>query len=590
MYARSSQVRKALPLALSATLAVLVTSAAGQEFEPLAERGWYDASTWVRFDRSSGLPDDRVVMIREAPGGHVWAGTERGLAWYDGFRWTAMGRDRGLPEVAPLDLAVDESGRVLVLFEDGPFLGDTSGFTSLVERFPLGRVVALEALAGGRIALLERRNRQVGLRLLDDLDREPDWCPGKTFSYPDTFVTDPRRKTLWTVTSVGLSAWIEGEGWSLRGTLQHGVAVSRLAMLDSDGRALVHLRNPTQRRGLWEWPGDAEGEPQPVLLRDFESILLLAVRSDGAVLVTLESGKVLLLEGGLQIILRNTPRELLSAKDLLFRANGDLWAATPHGLYLQRTRHPYWSRTTAGGGTPDDTPLAYLRAADGTLWIGKSLGLDALAPDGSLRTFTEVNGQELRGITALAEDGQGRILIGSGSGHLDAAYRWDGESWARVGSTSGVSMHAIHRIRRDRSGHMWLLGLGPNPLDPDVPEPGAFRLGEDDRTDIWDEERGLRSGRVYDFLETPDGAYWFATWSGIARFQRGAWRHWDRATGLRTNRVYTIETTQDGRLWFGHQDSNAGLGWIAADDAVRYVDRPESLARAEVEEVITGPG
>ncbi|MEE8146992.1 MAG: PAS domain S-box protein [Longimicrobiales bacterium] len=578
-----------MPLILSAATAMRVTSAATQEFEPLAERGWYDASTWIRFDRSSGLPDDRVVMIREAPGGHVWAATERGLAWYDGFRWRTMGTEQGLPETTPLDLAVDDTGRVLVLFEDGPFLGDTSGFASLLERFPLGRPVAVEALSGGRLAVLELRRERLGLCLLDDLTREPVWCPGKTFSFVETFVTDPRGETLWIVTSAGLSVWVEGEGWEPRGALEHGVAVSRLAMLDGDGRALVHLKNPTQTRGLWEWPGDGEGELQPVLLRDFEHVLLIAARSDGAVILTLESGQVLLLEGGQQIIVRYTPRELLSAKDLLFRADGDLWVATPHGLYLQRTRHPYWSRTTPGGGTPDDTPLAYLHARDGTLWIGKSLGLDAIAPDGSLQSFTEVDGRELRGITALAEDDRGRILIGSGSGALDAAYRWDGETWDRIGATSGVVMHAIHRIRRDRSGHMWLLGLGPNPMDPEVPEPGAYRLVEGDRADHWGEERGLRSGRVYEFLETPDGAYWFATWSGISRLERGAWRHWGRAEGLRTNRVYTIETTRDGRLWFGHQDSQVGLGWIAADDTVHYVEQPESLTRAEVEQVVTGP-
>ncbi|MEE8469011.1 MAG: PAS domain S-box protein, partial [Planctomycetota bacterium] len=101
--------------------------------------------------------------------------------------------------------------------------------------------------------------------------------------------------------------------------------------------------------------------------------------------------------------------------------------------------------------------------------------------------------------------------------------------------------------------------------------------------------RGLNSGRVYEFLETPDGAYWFATWSGLSRFKDGAWEHWGRPEGLATNRVYTIASTSDGRLWLGHQSSKAGLGWIDTDDEVHYVDQPESLARAEVEQVVTGP-
>jgi len=399
--------------------------------------------------------------------------------------------------------------------------------------------------------------------------------------------TDPRGEALWLVSKAGLVGWREGEGWTLRAALGPEDFITKFVMLDENGRALVNIRNPLHRRGLWEW--SANGELEPVRLREFDTIELLAARSDGAALASMESGLVQILSAGKSRVMLNTPRELLSAKELRFRADGDLWAATPHGLYLHRAKHPCWNQTTGVGGTPDNPPLSYLLANDGTLWTGMARGLEALAPDGTLRTFTEVDGRELQGITALAEDERGRILIGSGSGALDAAYRWDGQSWSRLGPESGVVISAIHRIRRDRSGGMWLLGLGPRPADARYPDPGAIRLGEGDRTELWDEGRGLRSGRVYDFLETPDGAYWFATYAGLSRFRDGAWRHWGRAEGLAADRVYTIASTEDGRLWLGHQNTRTGLGWIDPDDTVHYVDLLEDLARAHVGQVVTAP-
>ena len=72
----------------------------------------YDGTNWDSITQSnSGLPDNRVYFLAQAPDGSIWACTESGLARFDGQNWTTLNTDNsGLPSNKTQRIAFDKAG------------------------------------------------------------------------------------------------------------------------------------------------------------------------------------------------------------------------------------------------------------------------------------------------------------------------------------------------------------------------------------------------------------------------------------------------------------------------------------------------
>lgn len=565
----------------------LTLPALGQRLPPTTLRGLHEPGLWVRFGVEDGLPDARVLQIHETlergAEPQVWAVTDRGAAWYDGHRWHAVGPDQGLPARRASDLAVDVDGNVLFVENGRAWLGSArKPFLPLAE---LDVAAGEEALAcssvpGGGLVVLVRKQGVPSKELRTICGPA---CEVATFVIPSadprTLVRDAKGQGLWAVTNEGLVRRdAEGRWWPR--ILENGFGIGATALADASGRGLSYVEQPWQARGLYEWT--AEGKLQHVEVMDFDGIAGLSIRPDGEAVVALTSGEVRVRHEDVWGVLDPLPREMRGVNDLRYRVDGQLWVATNEGLYLWRREHPYWQSSELGTSVRENLALEYCRGRDGTLWVGKAWGLDCRRANGQVTGFTNVFGRDLRGITALGEDNQGNIWVGSGTASVEGALRWDGQSFTHVGQEQGLDLVAIHKIRRDRSGDLWFLGLSDDPERVHGPQPGARRLLPDGRFEAWNEERGLPSGRVYDFLESADGSRWFATLRGLARCHQGVWTRWGLADGLRNQRVYTLAEGRDGRVWFGHESSGRGLGWVAPDDSIHYTSSEETASRAHV--------
>lgn len=63
------------------------------------------------YSTAEGVPGGNVSVIHEDRAGHIWAGTERGLATFDGQRFVPL-TERGLPESGYVSIVEDEKGFV----------------------------------------------------------------------------------------------------------------------------------------------------------------------------------------------------------------------------------------------------------------------------------------------------------------------------------------------------------------------------------------------------------------------------------------------------------------------------------------------
>jgi signal transduction histidine kinase/ligand-binding sensor domain-containing protein len=171
---------------------------------------------------------------------------------------------------------------------------------------------------------------------------------------------------------------------------------------------------------------------------------------------------------------------------------------------------------------------------DGSLWAGTDGGGLVRYAKGAFRWYGEADGLTNGFVRAAYEDSQGRLWAGTDDGLFQLA----GERFVRVDDTEKIAALAVHAIREDHEGGVWV---------------GGSRLirilhGESKEYAL---EGYPSATRVKTILESGDGRVWVGTVSGLQR-SRGdlANARFERVPGI-DNTVRVLRTDRDGALWIG---------------------------------------
>ena len=252
----------------------------------------------------------------------------------------------------------------------------------------------------------------------------------------------------------------------------------------------------------------------------------------------------------------------------------DLHAATQRALPDGYTRRVWQTQD----GLPENTVQAFAQTPDNYLWIGTSGGLVrfdgagfvvydrdntpamrensifclTVGRDGSLWAGTDGAGllryrggvfrsyRAAQGLTndfvrAVVESRDGVLWVGTD----DGLFRLEGERLVRVDGAGEIPALAVHAIREDRAGNLWVGGST------------VISIHGADCREYHLEGYGSAS-RVKSISETADGTVWVGTVSGLQRLPRAS-----RDTG-RFEKVPEIVSTvralredRSGALWIG---------------------------------------
>jgi PAS domain S-box-containing protein len=535
---------------------------------------------WATFTTEHGLPSNELLDLVESPKGTTWVSTRAGIAWFDGYQWKKVGELEGLPSGSANSIAPFGHDQLLVVLRGQLYVGGVSGFAH-VELSRNGNPLLVDiavAMESSRVLVQARALNDVSWALyaweggkVSLLD-----TPTRISAMPRTRLRWTRDGSVWMTTDAGLMRW-SGNGWEVK---QPAVAewyrISDLAT-NVQGEGVLQTIFPRVVAGLWTWSADGRLQKEEAVGRDL--IGTADIAPNGDILALCHSGCVKIRKGGQWISVKPVPPRMEVVSFVRFGSNGDLWVGAPDGLHLYRSlanRWEFWQDADSSRRIVN----ALLAARDGTVWVGTAQGLLHYKSDGAqIEALGGLpGGISFSPITGLAEDADGGIWASSGRA-FDGAVRWDGKTWKHFGKPEGLDAPFVHRICKDRSGHLWFMGLGPADVQSRTEGPGAFRL-VDGRFEQWGTDRGLLSGRTYAMAEGPDGTFWFGTFAGVSRFREGRWTHWTADNGLKHPRVYAVAVTPDNRLWFGQQGE--GLGYIDEEDRVRYVDDPAPLVNKYV--------
>ncbi|HUJ29708.1 MAG TPA: two-component regulator propeller domain-containing protein [Candidatus Acidoferrum sp.] len=224
-----------------------------------------------------------------------------------------------------------------------------------------------------------------------------------------------------------------------------------------------------------------------------------------------------------------------------------LWIGTSGGLVrFDGERFVVFDREN----TPeihDDSIFCLTVARDGTLWAGTDGGGVFRYKDGLFHSYSKSDGLANGFVRSIYQDSRGRVWVGTDAG----LFRLDGERFTRIDGQGKVPALAVHDIREDHEGRLWVGGSKLLMLD-----------GDDCREFLL--SGGRSASRVKSIFETSDGTLWVGTVSGLDRMAPShsfESRQFEEVPEI-TSTVRILREDRDGTLWIG----SIGAGLIRYRD------------------------
>jgi signal transduction histidine kinase/ligand-binding sensor domain-containing protein len=398
-----------------------------------------------RFQAISADPSATQFVID--PSGELWAGGPEGVERWNGTTFDPV------PETALVDsMTVDRTGRIWMLrFPNELSVLEAGKVRSLPSPGP-GWFQALTALPSGDVWVGARVGNE-SVRYRGDAIHRVDATDGLHGTRPISFFED-RGGNLWIGANRGGLFRLREPRLKLYKTgtdLPPGAVLSVAA----DPGGTIHIG--TMGAGLLAFDGSRF---QPLSVGDPRSPLFLATSVVGA-------------------------------------RGGGVWTGTQFGSLRHWTGHGLAEPVGRPGGT-----RALLSDRSGRLWRGTfSSGLDCHEP-GRIRTYRTTNGLSSDSITALAEDRDGSLWVGTEKGlsHLvDPKFQ-------TYGTTNGLGHDWVRSLCVDSTGMLWVGTAG-----------GGLSARKDGRFVTLGVSHGLPNGRVDLILDDGQNNLWIGTPSGLTR-------------------------------------------------------------------------
>ena len=532
---------------------------------PLAAAdAYYQQWRWSQLGLDEGLPSETVLAIEESADSTLWVGLRTGVAWYDGYRFSILGPEQGVPERPVGTIAALAEGGMALAVEGKLYTGGRDGFTHVPLAFD---VYAMAASRGDGLGLLSKDSRVFV------------WRRGEVTQIPLPEGVEPQEVTG--LPAAGGDIWLRADSGSFRLRGGRWITEQRQRNLKhpattEDGRRYGSVDLPLADRGLWSWEegGDLVRQAEEVT----DLVRLIVSGPGNRVLVVFESGAILTRHGGDWVALDPLPEAMHDILSAVFRRSGDLALATSHGVHLYRASGRTWQHWHTAGAGARNRVDEILQASNGDVWLGTDAGVEVRHRDGRVSWFDEALGQPLRIITALGEDDEGGIWVGSGA-YWAGAFRYYAGEWRFYGSDEGLGACRIHRIHRDRDGRLYFLGLSgvaasTHTLTAEVSTYHRGRFGR------FEPGEKLGAERIHSMAQTPDGAIWLTGVRGVGRYLGDSRTLWTVKEGLRRNGVFTVAADAGGSVYFA--DRHHGLGRLRFGGEPEYLDVVDGLIHDQV--------
>jgi signal transduction histidine kinase/DNA-binding response OmpR family regulator/protocatechuate 3,4-dioxygenase beta subunit len=435
-----------------------------------------------------------------AAGNRLWlTGPGVGLVRFDGtnqVRWT---RQQGLPSDDTGTLTVSPDGEVwLAVGAGGVVRFDGTNFFKLTQRdgLPPGVITGIHVVPDGRVWFGTAEGTVARF-------------DGRSFTYFDTSSDFTGRKNIAA----------RGECWDI----QQG----------SDGATWFGTSDRLWRfeENTFRQYSAADGLPAG-------TVKVLLATPDGGLAAGI--GTNLVVFNGKRFAVLNQP---VAMSDVVSGEDGLEWWAFMSNENHQRgiaiTRKlELVSQITNFSGLPEGSITCLALGPDGAVWAGGAGGgVIRFQGTNAVPTLVATNGLLANPINAIHCDAQGAVWIATDGGIV----RRDATNWTEFTQTNGAPGRLVDAIESGPDGSVWfgaldggLARFDGRTMKPVAPGAGTFI-----------------PSAVLKIFRAADGNLWFATQTGVTRYDGTTWVPLDEGDGLLPGFINAITQDSNGGMWFG---------------------------------------
>jgi signal transduction histidine kinase/ligand-binding sensor domain-containing protein len=492
-----------------------------------------DFRRWPIEEADDELPPGPVHTLIGTADGSLWVGFGggAGIARLQHGRVTRFTPDDGAPAAAN-DLLQDRRGAIWATSRNGVFRYADGVWTAVGEEVAIAgqHAVSLHEDSTGAIWV----SSVAGVYRLDEGRAEVVDASATTVDA----IAEDASGAIWISDFDRFVRRLETGDVPRPGPGVRGPAGAWRALRDSDGGLWVAAWSSLMRIS------DPEA-PEPVLERvAYEHRMAGSPRAlfedrDGNVWVGMRGGLLRLARTSLRPVDGLSGLTNEGVRTMAAGFDGSVWVATAYAL----------NRFEGTSSVDYDVARTMALHADRQgLWLSTPERFGRFA-DGKFLPVTVPGEFYPRRILAMTTDAAGRLWLCSS---LDGPMAWNGVRLDRFEGHPAVYERPCNSIYADSRGRVWIgfLTGGVAVYDPGGFDHGAFTtFGEDD---------GLTPGTVLSILEDPRGAMWFATPSGLNRYDGGMFLSLTADQAPLVDLVPVLLADDEGFLWVG-VDSGAGL-------------------------------
>ncbi len=499
------------------------------------------------FDFAKG----RVInaMFSEADG-TLWASCDdQSLLRWQAGRVEEFHPNEGSPHRLVAHFAVDPAGRVWVA--GGTMIGryESGRFQVMNREFGGTDFRVAQSREGGPWILTADRLLKIGPDGVREVLKE---IPALVGAHYVSDLLEDRNGTLWIGTrSQGLYAVVDGQ---LQSVPTSGEAIADICE-DIEGSLWVAINGGGLNRfrarefRIFDRSAGLGDNFSFTISEDAEGAMWFGNRDGGA--ARLRNGKI-------DHFTFWPGRSQVGVTSVLPDGGGRIWVTTGNGVYKINPEDK--DRVVRIEAIPSKPAIGVaFVAGNGDYWIAISPNRVGRFHDGRLDTFGSAEGFEAKAPRAFAEDGQGRILIGTSDGQL---VRFDGRNFTdiplEVNEDAGAPIQDIYH--ESDTGLIWLATSGN----------GIYVLGNGRFRQIMPVD-GLIDSNITAIIPDDKGCLWLGSAVGIFSLRR---QELDDLLGKRISRLHPVILGRDDGV---HRLSCLGLykpaAWKSRDGQLWFATR-----------------
>jgi ligand-binding sensor domain-containing protein len=237
--------------------------------------------------------------------------------------------------------------------------------------------------------------------------------------------------------------------------------------------------------------------------------------------------------------------------------SGNLWIGTDNGLSVYDGRK---FSPVAIANQPLMTINDLLVDRNGTIWIATEKGMYHTEKNRIVSFTLSIHEASGLRISSLVEDANGNLFAGTDNG----LYRFNkkNNNWAfnYFSIKQGLPNNIVTALSVKADGGIWVCTYG-----------GGVAACEKDTFRVINKSTGLANNTVFDCVDDGNGSTWFATASGITKYnpsEEYSFKQITETEGLSKNVVMCVLKDSFGNLWFG--TSGGGVSKLSSERFIHY--------------------